>query len=88
MLRFYHHKTVNTELKIDSERLYRFILKELDKSEREIICKRYGVTEVDGSLCDNAKNLVNRARTFRELRKVRRRSSERGLSIGEIARMW
>lgn len=57
MLRFYHHKTVNTELKIDSERLYRFILKELDKSEREIICKRYGVTEVDGSVCDNAKKL-------------------------------
>ena len=37
------------ELKIDSERLYRFILEELD--EREIICKRYGVAGVDGSVC-------------------------------------
>lgn len=87
MSRFYHHKTVNTELKIDSERLYRFILKEPDKSEREIICKRYGVTEVDGSLCDNAKKL-GKSRSYIGLRKERRRSSERGLSIGEIARMW
>ena len=39
------------ELKIDSERLYRFILEELDEREREIICKRYGVADVDGSVC-------------------------------------
>ena len=41
----------NVELKIDSERLYRFILEELDEREREIICKRYGVADVDGSVC-------------------------------------
>ena len=39
------------ELKIDSERLYRFIIEELDEREREIICKRYGVADVDGSVC-------------------------------------
>ena len=39
------------ELKIDSERLYRFILEELDEREREIICKRYGVADIDGSVC-------------------------------------
>ena len=40
-----------TELKIDSEKLYRFIEEELDDREREIICKRYGVRNIDGSLC-------------------------------------
>lgn len=40
-----------TELKIDSEKLYRYIAEELDDREREIICKRYGVRNIDGSLC-------------------------------------
>ncbi|MGN0679133.1 MAG: sigma-70 family RNA polymerase sigma factor [Oscillospiraceae bacterium] len=40
-----------TELKIDSEKLYRFIEEELDDRECEIICKRYGVRNIDGSLC-------------------------------------
>ena len=39
------------ELKIDSERLYSFIIEELDEREREIICKRYGVADVYGSVC-------------------------------------
>ena len=39
------------ELKINSEKLYRFIAEELDDREREIICKRYGVRNIDGSLC-------------------------------------
>lgn len=38
------------ELKINSEKLYRFI-EELDDREREIICKRYGVPNMDGRLC-------------------------------------
>ncbi len=39
------------ELKIESEKLYKFILEELDDREREIICKRYGIANVDGSVC-------------------------------------
>ncbi len=39
------------ELKINSEKLYRYIEEELDDREREIICKRYGVPNTDGSLC-------------------------------------
>ncbi len=39
------------ELKIDSEKLYRYIAEELDDREREIICKRYGIPDKDGSLC-------------------------------------
>ncbi len=39
------------ELKIDSEKLYRYIAEELDDREREIICKRYGILDKDGSLC-------------------------------------
>ncbi|MGN0679744.1 MAG: sigma factor-like helix-turn-helix DNA-binding protein [Oscillospiraceae bacterium] len=40
-----------TDLKIDSEKLYRYIAEELDDHEREIICKRYGIPNIDGSLC-------------------------------------
>lgn len=39
------------ELKIDSEKLYRFISEELDEREREIICKRYGVADENGAVC-------------------------------------
>ncbi|MGN0679323.1 MAG: sigma-70 family RNA polymerase sigma factor [Oscillospiraceae bacterium] len=39
------------ELKINSEKLYRYIAEELDDREREIICKRYGVPNMDGRLC-------------------------------------
>ena len=39
------------ELKIDSEKLYRFIAEELDEREREIICKRYGVADENGQVC-------------------------------------
>lgn len=41
----------DVELKINSEKLYKFIDEELDDREREIICKRYGVTDRDGSVC-------------------------------------
>lgn len=36
------------ELKINSEKLYRFIYEELDDREREIICKRYGIADENG----------------------------------------
>lgn len=39
------------ELKINSEKQYRYIVEELDDREREIICERYGVQNIDGSLC-------------------------------------
>ncbi len=38
-------------LKMDSERLYKYIEEELDDREREIICKRYGIPNIDGSVC-------------------------------------
>lgn len=38
------------ELKIDSEKLYRFIEEELDSREREIICKRYGIADKNGKI--------------------------------------
>lgn len=41
----------DVELKINSEKLYRFISEELTDREREIICKRYGVSDIDGSVC-------------------------------------
>lgn len=37
-------------LKIDSEKLYRFIHEELDEREREIICRRYGIAPDPDSL--------------------------------------
>lgn len=39
------------ELDINSEKLYRYIEECLDDREREIICKRYGIPDKDGSLC-------------------------------------
>ena len=39
------------ELKIDSEKLYRFIREELNDRERFIICRRYGIPDIDGSIC-------------------------------------
>lgn len=41
----------DVELKIYLEKLYLFIKEELTDREREIICKRYGVPDLDGSLC-------------------------------------
>ncbi len=41
----------DVELKIDSEKLYRFIDEELDDREREIICKRYGIPDKNGRVC-------------------------------------
>ncbi len=41
----------DTFLKINSEKLYRFIEEELDEREREIICKRYGIRAADGTVC-------------------------------------
>ena len=38
-------------LKINSEKLYRFIEEELDEREREIIAKRYGIPDKDGRVC-------------------------------------
>ena len=41
----------DVELKINSERLYRFVSEELTEREREIICKRYGIADADGKVC-------------------------------------
>lgn len=41
----------NVILKINAEKLYRFINEELDEREREIIAKRYGIPDKDGSIC-------------------------------------
>lgn len=41
----------DVELKIYLEKLYLYIKEELTDREREIICKRYGVPDLDGSLC-------------------------------------
>lgn len=41
----------DVELKINTEKLYRFIADELTEREREIICKRYGVSDADGRVC-------------------------------------
>lgn len=41
----------NVILKINAEKLYRFINEELDEREREIITKRYGIPDKDGSIC-------------------------------------
>ncbi len=38
-------------LKINSEKLYRFIDEELDEREREIISKRYGIPDKNGRVC-------------------------------------
>ena len=37
-----------TELRINSQKLYKFIAEELDEREREIICKRYGIRDGRG----------------------------------------
>lgn len=41
----------DVELKIYSDKLYKFIREELTPREREIICKRYGVAAEDGTVC-------------------------------------
>lgn len=41
----------DVELKINSELLYKYIEQELTDREREIICKRYGIVDKDGSVC-------------------------------------
>ena len=38
-------------LRINSEKLYRFINEELDDREREIIAKRYGIPDKEGRVC-------------------------------------
>ncbi len=38
-------------LKINSEKLYRFIEEELDEREREIISRRYGIPDKNGRVC-------------------------------------
>ncbi len=37
-----------TELRINSQKLYKYIAEELDEREREIICKRYGIRDGRG----------------------------------------
>lgn len=39
------------EIEIDTQRLYGFMAQYLTDREREIICKRYGIMNIDGSLC-------------------------------------
>ncbi len=41
----------NVLLKINSEKLYRYINEELDEREREIISKRYGIPDINGQVC-------------------------------------
>ncbi len=41
----------DVELKINSEMLYKFIEEELVDREREIICKRCGITDANGRVC-------------------------------------
>ncbi len=50
-----------TELRINSQKLYRYIAEELDEREREIICKRYGIRNGSGYVCE--------AKTQREIAK-------------------
>lgn len=40
-----------TELRINSQKLYRYIDEELDEREKEIICKRYGIHDGRGCVC-------------------------------------
>lgn len=41
-----------TELRINSQKLYKYIEDELDDREREIICKRYGIRDGRGYVCE------------------------------------
>ena len=41
-----------TELRINSQKLYRYIDEELDEREKEIICKRYGIHDGRGCVCE------------------------------------
>ena len=41
-----------TELRINSQKLYRYIDEELDEREKEIICKRYGIRDGRGFVCE------------------------------------
>ena len=41
-----------TELRINSQKLYQFIEEELDEREKEIICKRYGIRDGRGFVCE------------------------------------
>ena len=41
-----------TELRINSQKLYRYIDEELDEREKEIICKRYGIRDGRGCVCE------------------------------------
>ena len=41
-----------TELRINSQKLYRYIDEELDEREKEIICKRYGIRDGSGFVCE------------------------------------
>ena len=42
-----------TELRINSQKLYRYIDEELDEREKEIICKRYGIRDGRGFVCES-----------------------------------
>ena len=41
-----------TELRINSQKLYRYIDEELDEREKEIICKRYGIRDGRECVCE------------------------------------
>lgn len=41
-----------TELRINSQKLYKYIEEELDEREKEIICKRYGIRDGKGYVCE------------------------------------
>ena len=42
----------DTELRINSQKLYKYIEEELDEREKEIICKRYGIRDGRGFVCE------------------------------------
>ena len=76
------------ELKINSEKLYKFISEELDRREREIICRRYGIPDENGKVTrpmtqreiakklDISRSYISRIEK-KALEKVRRRFDER-----------
>ncbi len=61
------------ELRINSQKLYKFIAEKLDDREREIICKRYGIR--------NGRGCAGKALTQRETAK------ELGISRSYISRI-
>ena len=58
-----------TELRINSQKLYRYIDEELDEREKEIICKRYGIRDGRGFVCEamTQREIAKHAQNLAEL---------------------